>query len=216
MTLNLFPTTVTISWDVEKSPNWSTRMQRAVSGREIRTSDYVIPIYTYTLKWEFMRDKWNLQGTPPQYGRAYPTIATPYDELRQVWNFFNTQQGANIPFRFLDPSDNNTRPPNALATPASSTFAIGDGTTTTFQMASPLLAPAIPNVIISVTPAVSYTIDPDTGLITFSSAPANGVSIGADFSYYMKLRFAEDQASATNFLYQLWSLKALKLVSVLF
>ena len=47
------------------------------------------------------------------------------------------------------------------------------------------------------------------------SAPGSGVVITADFTYYFLVRFAEDTAEFENFMYQLWSLKQVKLQSVL-
>ncbi len=214
MALNTFPTTNTIAWSVTKSPNLATRIQRSVSGRELRVADYVLPIYTFTLTYEVLRDRWDIRNGANR-GPAYPTpIATPLDELRAIWNFYLQQSGPLTPFKYHDPSDNTTRA--VAASPQVSNFAVGDGTTTVFQMASPLLAPVIPTVVASITPAGLTSIDLDTGLITFVTAPGVGVSVGADMQYDYKVRFATDGLEAENFYYQLWQMKQLKLVSVLY
>ena len=202
MTLNTFPSTPSASWPVVKSPNWYTSLQRPVSGRELRSPNYGIPIYTFTLKWELLRDKWDVRMI----------INSPYDELRTIWAFFNQQWGSAIPFNFYDPSDNTTRANPSV--PQVFNFATGDGATDTFQMVSPILAPVIPITVNSVVPTISHTIDSDTGIITFASAPGLGAFVGADFTYNYKLRFGEDKLQAENFLYQLWQMNQVKLTSV--
>lgn len=213
MALNTFPSMATQGWSVTKAPNWATRLQRSVSGRELRVSDYVLPVYTFTLTYEVLRDRWDIRdgaGHGPAYRQGGTVI---YDELRTIWNFFNQQQGSSIPFQFYDPTDNTTRA--VSATPQSITVATGDGSTTSFQLCSAILAPVIPNVINTITPT-GYTLDTNTGLITYSTAPASGVSITADMTYYYKVRFATDALESENFMYQLWALKQLKLASVLY
>lgn len=213
MASNIFPTTPNLSWSVIKAPNWATRMQRAVPGRELRTNDYVLPFYTFTLTYEVIRDPWDQRmgyGTGPAF--KPPSGSAPLDELRSILEFFNQQWGASIPFQFFDYSDNTTRADSSL--PQSVYFGTGDGTTVTFQPASELMAPVFPTVVNSVTPALSYTIDPDTGLITFASAPGMGSAVGADMTYNYRVRFAKDLLEAENFAWQFWQMKSLQLVSV--
>lgn len=206
MALNLFPSTPTLAWSIVTAPNWATRYQRAISGRQISVQDYVLPLYTITLTYEVLRDFWDNRMSG----------GTALDQLRTIWNFYNGQQGATVPFMWFNQSDNMTRA--VSATPQIFNFAVGDGITQTFQMASPLLAPVIPHVINSVdlngSPTVAYTIDFNTGLITFTSAPGNGILIGADYTFYYVVRFAEDSLSAENFAWQFWTMKQLKLLSV--
>ena len=63
--------------------------------------------------------------------------------------------------------------------------------------------------------ASGYTVDATSGLVTFTTAPPASQAITADFSYYFRVRFADDTAEFENFMYQLWSLKQVKLQSVL-
>ena len=51
--------------------------------------------------------------------------------------------------------------------------------------------------------------------MTFTTPPAAGHVIAADFTYRFRVRFAEDSAEFENFMYQLWQLKQIKLQSVL-
>lgn len=210
--LNLFPSTPSISWSVDKSPNWSTRFQRSVSGKELRSGDYVLPIYTFTLTYEILRDPWDIRmGTG--IGSAYPPGSVPYNELRTIWFFFNQQFGSQTPFNFFDQSDNTTR--LNPATPNMVDFAVGNGVTTQFQMASALGAPVIPFIVNSVTPGTRYNVLLNSGIIQLTPAPGSGVVIGADMQYYYRMRFAEDFANAENFAFQFWQLRTLKLVTAI-
>lgn len=211
MTLNTFPNVITQGWSVMKSPNWATRMQRSVSGRELRVSDYVNPIYTFTLTYEVLRDRWDVRDGPG-HGPAYRQFGTIiYDELRTIWNFFIQQQGSAIPFQFYDPTDNTTRTDPAV--PNQIYFATGDGMTTSFQLVSPLRAPVIPIAVGPMTPP-GPALDVDTGVVTYGTAPGAGVAMTVDMTYNYKVRFATDALEAENFMYQLWAMKQLKLVSV--
>jgi uncharacterized protein (TIGR02217 family) len=61
----------------------------------------------------------------------------------------------------------------------------------------------------------SYSVDADTGLVTFETPPPAGEAVSADFTYYFRVRFADDTAEFENFMFQLWSLRQVKLQSVL-
>jgi hypothetical protein len=62
----------------------------------------------------------------------------------------------------------------------------------------------------------TYLVNYNTGVITFvGNTPFIGWVVTADFTYYFRVTFAEDSLEFENFLYQLWSLKQVKLVSVL-
>lgn len=109
MTLNVFPSISTLSWSVIKAPNWGTRIQRAISGRELRISDYVNPIYKFTLTYEVLRSPSDVRAGsnigPAWYagGGGSP----PFDELDVLITFFNQQQGAAIPFTWNNPMEND-------------------------------------------------------------------------------------------------------------
>lgn len=204
MALNIFPTT-NAAWPVEKSASWATRVQRSISGREVSLADYFIPLYNFTLTWEVLRDKWDTRGVG----------GTTLDEWRAILNFYNGQQGPNIPFAFFDVTDNTTRADPS--TPQVFNFAVGDGTTQQFVLTTSLFAPAVPGVVNSVnlngSPTSAYTIDSNSGRITFTSAPGAGVFVGWDATYYYRVRFSTDNLVALNFLYQRWSIRQLKFVS---
>src|SRR5262249_14116546 len=43
-------------WSVKKTPTFQTRIQRAVSGRELRALDYPYPLWQFELTWEALGD----------------------------------------------------------------------------------------------------------------------------------------------------------------
>jgi uncharacterized protein (TIGR02217 family) len=208
-----FPTLPGLGWSVSKAPRFATRIQRAVSGRELRVVDQPNPIWTWTLTYSMLRDQ-NDTRAPSGPGVGY-------DELRTLMGFFLQQQGTFQPFLFDDPTDDHA---------SAQAIGTGDGSTTVFQLvrtmgaalpsggfAEPITAP---NTVSTIyfdgvrQDASGYSVDGTTGLVTFSSPPPSGQLVTADFTYFFRVRFADDTADFENFLYQLWSLKQIKLQSV--
>jgi uncharacterized protein (TIGR02217 family) len=201
----IFPALPGLAWSVTKSPTFQTRIQRAVSGRELRALDYPFPLWQFTLVFDLLRDK-------PAAG---------YDELRTLMGFYMLCQGAFGTFLFADPSDDSV---------TGQQIGTGDATTTVFQLQrtmgaalpgggfpEPIVAPNVVEAIyldgIVQNPA-GYSVDPNTGLVTFSTAPRGGLIIAVDYSYYFRCRFIDDSYAFENFMYQLWQLKKLTFISV--
>ena len=204
----IFPALPGLGWSVTKAPRFSTRIQRAVTGRELRALDQPWPIWTWTLTYTLLRDKWDT--------RAIIGPGVGYDELRSLAGFFLQQQGSFQPFLFDDPTDDSV-----TAQP----LGIGNSSATQFQLvrtmpgfAEPVTAPNAVTAIyfngILQSPS-GYSVDPDTGIVTFVTPPPAGQAITADFTYRFRVRFAADTAEFDNFMYQFWQLKRLRLQSVL-
>jgi len=201
----VFPALPGLAWSVTKSPTFQTRIQRAASGRELRALDYPYPLWQFTLVFDLLRDN-------PAAG---------YDELRTLMGFFMLCQGAFGTFLFRDPSDDRV---------AGQQIGVGNASTTVFQLRramgttlpgdgfqEPILAPNVVSAVYlnGITQSqASYSVDPNTGLVTFVTAPASGLIISADFSYYFRCRFVEDSYVFENFMFQLWQLKKLTFISV--
>ncbi|HTQ35266.1 MAG TPA: DUF2460 domain-containing protein [Stellaceae bacterium] len=209
----IFPALPGLGWSVSKTPRFATRIQRAVSGRELRVVDQPNPIWTWTLTYSLLRDAHDT--------RAASGPGTGYDELRTLAGFFLQQQGAFQPFLFDDPTDDVV---------SAQAIGTGDGSSTVFQLVrtmgvalpsggfgEPITAPNVVSAIYfnGVRQGASgYTIDPATGLVTFTNPPPAGQLITADFTYFFRVRFADDTAEFENFMYQLWALKQVQLQSV--
>src|SRR5690242_7312114 len=133
----IFPTLPGLGWSVTKTPRFTGRIQSAISGRELRVLDQTNPIWTWTLTYSLLRDKWDARAaTGPGIG---------YDELRTLAGFFLQQQGTFRPFLFDDPTDN---------TVADQVLGTGDGSTRAFQLvrsmggfAEPITAPNVVSAI---------------------------------------------------------------------
>ena len=204
----IFPVLPGLSWPVTKAPRFATRIQRAVSGRELRALDQPWPIWTWTLTYTLLRDKWD--------ARAPSGPGLGYDEFRTLAGFFLQQQGAFLPFLFDDPTDNAV---------TGQPLGTGNASDIAFQLVrnmagfvEPITAPNNLSAIyfngVLQSPS-GYAVDLDTGIVTFAAPPPSGQLITADFTYRFRVRFAEDTAEFDNFMYQLWQLQRLRLQSVL-
>jgi uncharacterized protein (TIGR02217 family) len=204
--VGVFPSLPGLAWSVTKTPTFQTRIQRAVSGRELRALDYPYPLWQFTLVFDLLRDN-------PAAG---------YDELRTLMGFFMLCHGAYGTFLFQDPSDHRV---------AGQQIGIGNASTAVFQLSrtmgaalpgggffEPIVAPNTVSAVyfdgITQSPG-TYTIDPNTGLVTFNTAPGSGLIITADYSYYFRCRFIDDSYAFENFMFQLWQLKKLTFISVM-
>ena len=204
----IFPTLPGLAWSVTKAPRFATRIQRAVNGRELRILDQPYPIWTWTLTYSLLRDKWDTRGAG--------ALGAGYDELRTLAGFFLQRQGAFQPFLFDDPTDD---------TVTAQPIGTGNSSTRIFQLvrsmggcAEPMIAPnSVGGIFFNCvlqSPA-GYAVDADTGLVNFATPPPTGQSVTADFTYRFRVRFADDTAEFENFMYQLWQLKQIKLQSAL-
>ena len=201
----IFPALPGLAWSVTKSPTFQTRIQRAVSGRELRALDYPYPLWQFTLVFDFLRDN-------PAAG---------FDELRTLMGFFMLCQGAFGTFLFQDPSDDRV---------SGQQIGTGDTLKTVFQLQrtmgktlpgggflEPIVAPNVVGAVYFngiVQDPAGYSVDSMTGLVTFNTAPGSGLIITADYSYYFRCRFVDDSYAFENFMFRLWQLKKLTFISV--
>ena len=202
----VFPSLPGLMWDQKKVPIFNTITQRVTSLKESRICLAEYPIYEYQLSYEVLRDD------------------TVNNELKTLMGFYLSRQGAFDSFLYIDPSDYII---------ANQQVGTGDGGTKTFQLyrtyggwidlitdvqprgtTLPVLEVYLQGVIQNHSSySVSYY---QNGVLSFVNAPAPGVSINVDFSYYRRVRFIEyqegDSDSFNNFLYNLWELKKVTLI----
>jgi uncharacterized protein (TIGR02217 family) len=194
----IFPSLPGLSWSVSKEPRFATRIQRAVNGRELRVLDQPNPSWSWTLTYEILRDGNDTRGIAGPGGAPGGN----YDELRTLMGFFLQQQGAYRAFLFEDPSDNSV---------TGQPLGIGNASTTRFQLVRTMgtalpgggYAEAItaPNTVGTIyfdgirQPPTAYSVDADTGIVTFTTPPPTGRTVTADFTYCFRVRFADDSAA---------------------
>jgi uncharacterized protein (TIGR02217 family) len=199
-----FPSLPGLGWSVTKSPKFATRVQTALSGRELRVLDQPYPIWTWTLTYNFLRDK---NDTHRGSG-----VGVGYDELRTLGGFFLRQQGMFQTFLYNDQTDNSA---------TGQYIGTGDGINTQFQLSrqwngffEPITQPAVITNIYVNGISVGYALQPN-GIIAISPAPAAGLLVTATYLYKWPSRFTLDTLDFDNFMYQLWELKKISFQSVL-
>src|SRR5579863_3525707 len=104
---NVFPQLPGQFFYSKKSPIWSTLVAESASGFERRAQLQTYPRWAFEFPYNFIRDD-----------DFFP-------ELDQLFGFYNLHAGRLSTFSLFDPADN---------TVASQLVAIGDGSTTTFQL----------------------------------------------------------------------------------
>lgn len=189
-----------IKWGSTKTPIWSTKVQKSVSGRELRAGYFSYPLWKFSLSYEVLR-------------------AGAFSELQQLVGFFNARQGSFDSFLYQDPEDHVV---------ANQAFGIANPSQSQYQLVrdlggfvEPVIAPHFSGSgkpIISVgsvvkTEAVDYTIS-STGLVTFLTNLTGGQPLTWTGEFYYRCRFLQDSADFERMLHQLWVLKKIEFQSV--
>ena len=204
-----FPDLRGLSWDYALTPTFSTGVQQATSGREVRAAFWSAPLWKISLTYEFLHDD---PRHVDQNGNS---------ELQQLVGFFLARQGAFDSF-LIDLAQLTRKPLDS--TISGLPICTGDSSTTDFQLVrniggylEQVQNPAGQSATVYVagarkTQGVDYTIT--NGIVSFSSPPASGAAITADFQWLWRVRFTQDSVEFDNFMYLLWECKKVELVSV--
>lgn len=195
MSNSVFPALTGLTFPVEKTPIWSTKVQTAVSGKETRLGFWTYPIWQYSINYSFLRSD-NVNA-----------------ELQSLVGFYNAHLGSFDSWLFNDPDDNLAVDQN---------FGTGDSATTLFQLArsyggsyEPVKAvQSVTNVKINGATTAAYTLDTSTGLITFTTPPIAGAVLTWSGAFYWRCRFLDDQMTVSKFMAQLWETQTLKFQSI--
>ena len=199
-----FPTLSGQSWSIHKKPIFSTVVAQHVSGREVRDALYQNPIWEFELAFDALDS--GATQTAPNSGLAAQS-------LQALMGLFLACQGQYATFLYTDPTDSS-----AVDT---TTFATGDGTTTSFTLSrymGAFLEPVgwvttLSAVTVAGAAAGGYWLNlPNT--LVFANAPPSGAAIGATFSYAFQCRFSDDSADFEQFMSNLWKVDSLKFRSV--
>jgi len=189
----IFPVLPGLKWDSKKTPEFSTGVQTAASGKENTCAYWSYPRWQFELSYELLRSG---------------ALA----ELQTLVGFWLQRQGRFDSFLYTDPSDCSV---------AGQQLGVGDGVTTKFQLVRTLGGFVEPMKNINGAPVVylagvvqgsGWSVD-SGGIITFIAAPGSGVAITSDFSYYFRCNFLQDTSEFSQFMYQLWELKKLQFKS---
>jgi uncharacterized protein (TIGR02217 family) len=186
-----------ISYGAVGGPGWSTSVVTTVSGHERRNAN-----------WSQARGRWNVAHGLKRRQQVAELIA-----------FFRARRGRAYGFRFKDWTDFH-----ALA----QTLGVGDGTTKSFQLVKryasggevvtrTITRPVAGTVKVyrdGVLAASGWSVDVTTGMVTFTTAPASGVIVTADFDFDVPARFDTDQMEITIETYQLGSWGQIPVVEI--
>lgn len=200
MSTAILPSLAGLGIDVTRSPIWDTVVQQSLSGKETRYARQSYPRWKWELAYNVLRS------------------TASYTELQQLAGFFNLRQGQYDTFLYRDVDDNTVTGQEII---------IADGVKTTFQLIrtfggfiEPVLAPKIVSAVylngalLMSGYAVGNWGSTTPGQITFTSAPASGTVITADFSYYWPVRMAADSISFSMFLSGYYKAKKFSFISV--
>ena len=169
-----------ISYGASGGPGYSTSIVTTVSGHERRNAN-----------WAMARGRWNVAHGLKKREQVAALIA-----------FFRVRRGRAYGFRFKDWTDYQ-----AFA----QALGVGDGTTKTFQLVKhyasggaaesrEITKPVGGTVKVyrdGVEAVSGWSVDATTGLVTFATAPDNGVQVTADFDFDVPVRFDSDQMDVT-------------------
>ena len=97
MSLPVFPSLPGLTYTSLKAPGFKTLNEEGSNGYEVRLPQYVNPIWTWTLIFDFLHDF---------FWGSFTTVS----ELRTLMGFFNDQYGSAAPFLYTDPDDNYVGP----------------------------------------------------------------------------------------------------------
>ena len=133
------------------------------------------------------------------------------NDLNAVIAFFEERRGRLHGFRWRDPADWKSCPPEDQPTALDQLIGEGDGTTAVFQLIKTygsafnpwvreIRKPVAGTVLIAVSGTLqaagtAYTVDNDTGLVTFLAGhiPAASAPVTAGFEFDVPVRFDTDQ-----------------------
>ena len=133
------------------------------------------------------------------------------NDLHAVIAFFEERRGRLHGFRWRDPSDWKSCPPESTPSPLDQQIGTGDGATISFQLVKTygsafnpwprdIKKPVAGTALIAVNavaqvPTTAYTVDAATGLVFFQPGhiPAVGHAITAGFEFDVPVRFDTDK-----------------------
>jgi uncharacterized protein (TIGR02217 family) len=169
-------------------PERRTEVVTLASGREVRNG-----------RWADSRRRYDA-------GSGVKT----FDDLAAVVAFFEERRGRLHAFRFRDRADFKSCVPSGTPAATDQRIGTGDGTTRAFPLVKRYGAVFAPwdrriakPVAGSVTVAVAgvalapagFSLDATTGIVTLTTAPANGAAVTAGFLFDVPVRFDTDQLS---------------------
>lgn len=188
-----------LAFSVHKKPRFATLVHQGSSGTSVRQALMQYPIWEYDLTYEFLRDDVTA-------------------EFKTLCGFFLARQGGFDTFLFKDPDD-------YLVTGGE--LGVADGVTTQFyfkrtmgsfaekvgQVDNGTTINVYDNGVLKTGGGVDYTLTLPNSIV-FTTSPAAGHVITADFQFFFNLRFQEDTVDFEKFADKFWMASQIVLETV--
>lgn len=150
------------------------------------------------------------------------------DDLAAVVAFFEARGGRLYGFRFKDWSDFKSSLPSVATSRTDQSLGTGTGALTTFQLVKrytsgaqtwtrTITKPVAGTLLVAlngVNQAGGWTINTATGILTFTVAPALGVTVAAGFEFDVPVRFDSEAMDVTLDFERLGSINSIPLVEL--
>lgn len=178
----------------KKAPEWSTGIQKSVSGRRRTTAYYAAPVWSFQINYNAVRKRSGL------------------DEWTRLVEFFNERKGQFGDFLFFDRTDHQV---------TKHRFGFGDGVTRTFQLSRSIggwVEPIYGVVNIEVltvggVPGAAYSVD-GLGAVTFSQPPAVGASLEWTGAFFFRCAYDSDSLGSAQPFGKIWEMKNVSFTSI--
>lgn len=130
------------------------------------------------------------------------------DDIHEVVTFFEARRGMLHGFRWKDWADCKSCAPSATVSHVDQPLGVGDGTTVRFNLmrmyssggaeyARPVKKPRAGSVKVGINGQLAgvgaYSVNHQTGAVTFASAPPSGALLTAGFEFHVPVRFDTDR-----------------------
>jgi uncharacterized protein (TIGR02217 family) len=169
-----------IAYGATGGPEYLTTVVSMASGHEQRNAN-----------WSAARGKWNVASGLKHQAQLNTLIA-----------FFRARKGRAYGFRFKDWTDYRA---------TAQALGVGDGVNKAFQLVKSYVSGAgietrtitkpvlgtVKSYLAGVLQSSGWSINTATGLLTFTTAPAQGIAVTADFEFDVPVRFDTDRMAVT-------------------
>ena len=150
------------------------------------------------------------------------------DDLASVVAFFEARNGRLYGFRYKDWADYKSSLPSLAISPTDQQIGTGNGSLKTFQLVKrytsgaqswtrTIAKPVAGTIMIAlglVEQMSGWTLDATTGIVTFTTAPGNGVIVRAGFEFDVPVRFDTDMLDVTLDIERLGSITSIPLLEI--
>ncbi len=149
-------------------------------------------------------------------------------DLYEVLAFFEARSGELYGFRFRDPVDNKSCGPEAAVSATDQVIGTGDGMKTVFQLIKTysdaggaklrdIAKPVSGSVVVAVdgVGTSAFSVDTETGIVTFDTAPASGALVQAGYEFDVPVRFATSRIDVDLAAFNAGRIPTIPLIEVL-